>query len=501
MKLSIIIPTIPGRAESLERTLRAYHETMPRDAEILVEHGHPTVADAWNAGAARAEGEILHLTADDLCPETGWWESALQTIEAGALPAPIVVHPSAGQEFPPAGEVHEPGLRDWSAVPATVIPTVPASLWREIGPIPSIHYYSDNLISARAHRLGWQARVRAGYRFVHHLEHVGRDAMVARAVDDGAVFHSEVGGYATGQCRVLLTGGAGFIGTHLRAELANNGYQVIVTDRHDGDLTDPEVIRAHIETHRPDVVVHLAASPGRVFGEECPGRTITQNVTITANVARACAAAGVRLVYASTSEAYGALGEGLRSEASGYDAVPNNLYGLSKRWGEEAAALYAPHGLQVLRISMPYGPGLPAGRGRNALHNFIWWASHGERIRVHSGAHRSWCWVGDTARAIRTIITHGEQAESAESIREGAGVYNVGRHDAEVSMLTVARMACDLTGASRDLIDVVDPGPIVSPVKRLDCSALMALGWAPRVDLDQGMRNTMAAARDYPAVW
>jgi nucleoside-diphosphate-sugar epimerase len=431
MNPSIVIPTIDGREESLARTIQIYRETMPA-AEVIIEHGHPTVADAWNAGALRATGDTLHLTADDLTPETGWWEAASETLACHALPAPVFCHPTGGESLPPPGGVQYPGHRDWSAFHASVIPTLPTSLWREIAPLPSIHYYSDNLISARAFRHGWPSALRAPYRFIHYLHDVGRAAKMAGWADDEAVFRQEVSTYcAVTPMRVLITGACGFIGSYLTSELVNTGHRVACIDRHDGDLSDPGVITEAIQKHRPDVVVHLAASPGRVFGEDDLGRTIAQNATIAANVASACAAVGVRLVYASTSEAYGIRDDGYEAESAGYSALPHNLYGLSKRWGEEVSALYSPVGLQVLRISMPYGPGLPAGRGRNALHNFIWWASHGERLRVHSGAARSWCWIGDTARAIRQIIEAGERAMDTDDIRAGRGVYNVGRDDAD----------------------------------------------------------------------
>jgi nucleoside-diphosphate-sugar epimerase len=377
------------------------------------------------------------------------------------------------------------------------------SLWRQINPIREIHYFSDNMISARALRLGWISRLRAAYRFTHWLEGVGRPATMRLWDEHEAIFRAECAAHGgVPPLRILLTGASGFIGSHLRGELIAHGHHVTATDMVDGDLSDPETIRQHVET-APDVVVHLAASPGRVFGEESAVRTIGQNAAIAANVARACAAVGSRLVYASTSEIYGIRGGGMNyeGEPDGYNAIPHNLYGLSKRWGEEVSALYAPAGLQVMRVSMPYGPGLPSGRGRNAMHNFFWWAAHNERLRVHRGAARAWCWIGDTVRGIRAVIERGDRAASVDDIRRGVGVYNVGRDDNEATMEDIARIACRLVGADPGLIDIVEPGPIVSPVKRLLCGKLWSLGWRPTVDVEAGMAMTARAAATFPAVW
>lgn len=287
--------------------------------------------------------------------------------------------------------------------------------------------------------------------------------------------------------KILVTGAAGFIGVHLCDELLAAGHDVEGVDRTDGDLRHPDVAAHLVATYAPEVVVHLAAKVGRLFGEDDVMETIRDNAGMTALVAKACGAAGVRLVYASTSEVYGDLGRQAAFE-SGAQVLPHNAYGLSKRWGEEACRLYAPGRLVVWRISMPYGPGLPAGRGRAAIVNMLWQADHRQPIPVHRGAERSWCWIGDAVRAMR--LTLG---------RPG-GVYNVGRDDAAAPMLQVARLACDLTGAPYDLIHEIDPPARQTVVKRLVTEKVRALGWRPEVDLAEGMRLTLAWLREEAAV-
>lgn len=288
--------------------------------------------------------------------------------------------------------------------------------------------------------------------------------------------------------RILVTGGHGFIGSHLARELRDHGHEVMVTD-YPHDLLAPEVARREIDAARASVVVHLAAQVGRVFGEDDVARSITSNATMTANVARACAVRGARLVYCSTSEVYGDQG-GASCYEGGPEVLPHGIYGLSKRFGEDVARLYAPEGLQIVRLSMPYGPGLPAGRGRAALINFLWNASRGDLLTVHRGGKRCWCWIGDTVRGFRLVIEDGEQSHSALASGHGVGVYNIGRDDNETEMFRVAEMACDLVGAERSLIREVDPPGRQTVVKRLSTRKLSALGWRPQVDLADGMGRT-----------
>jgi len=292
--------------------------------------------------------------------------------------------------------------------------------------------------------------------------------------------------------RVAVTGAAGFIGRWLVEELRGGGHEVVTVDRtpHEGytlDLLNRGLLRLWLVNHRPDVVVHLAAQVGRILGEDDLSRTIRWNAEVSAQVACACGDYGIRLAYASTSEVYGDHGNELVDEHTGW-LLPYNLYGLSKRWGEEAARLYASDGLVIVRPSMPYGPGAPPGRGRRAMDTMLWQAHHRMPIVVHRGAERSWCWVGDTVRGIRLAI---EQPD--------AGVYNIGRDDDLRSMLEIAQLACKLAGAPEDLIVEVDPPAAQTVVKRLSTDRLRALGWAPTVDLEDGMARVYDWVRHFDA--
>jgi UDP-glucose 4-epimerase len=259
--------------------------------------------------------------------------------------------------------------------------------------------------------------------------------------------------------RIVVTGADGFIGSHLLPELEQAGHDV------QADLNEVRTPGWRCPAGT-DVVVHLAALVGRENCEHVHDRraVVAVNVGGTINVARACAEAGARLVYVSSSEA----------------TWGGNLYGLTKRWAEDAARLYAPDGLQILRLFMPYGPGHPPGAGRAALTNFLWAAMHQEELLVHRGTSRPWCWIGDTVRAIRMVAEDG-----------GPGLWNVGRSDNVADTTFVARSACALAGAPLSLIREVDPPGNVLNDKYPDTTRLRGIGWQPEVGLDEGMQITM----------
>jgi UDP-glucuronate 4-epimerase len=294
--------------------------------------------------------------------------------------------------------------------------------------------------------------------------------------------------------RAIVTGAEGFLGRHITRELEQAGHAVTGIDRSDCNLLADhavDYVRRLCLLKRADYVIHLAAKVGRLFGEVDPLRTVMDNVGMTIQVAKGARAGGARLAYASTSEVYGDLGETVAVE-DGPMRLPHNAYGLSKRHGEEFAALYCPERIVCLRFSMPYGPGHPPGRGRAALTNFLWQALRRQPIPVHIGAERSWCYVGDTARAARMIL------EAADRDGAYAGAWNVGRDDTQVALRTVAEMACDMTGADRALIQDVPAPAAQTVVKRLSTRRLFELGWRPTVELEEGMAAVLNELRALP---
>jgi nucleoside-diphosphate-sugar epimerase len=130
---------------------------------------------------------------------------------------------------------------------------------------------------------------------------------------------------------------------------------------------------------------------------------------------------------------------------------------------------------------MPYGPGDAPGRARGAIVNMLDQAAQGQRIRVYRGDERSWCWVGDSARAIALLTERSER-----------GPWNIGRDDDRRSMLDVAHVVCRVTGASPELIDEVD-APSAPASGHVSTAKLRALGWRPEVDFEDGLRRTLVS--------
>ena len=280
--------------------------------------------------------------------------------------------------------------------------------------------------------------------------------------------------------KVLVTGASGFVGRALVEELrhADGAYEVHEHGRSDGDLAGDGVADAAVAAAEPDVVVHSAARIGVVRCEEEPELALRSNVLATTLVARAAAEQGARLTFLSTSDVYGSAA--VADEQA--PPAPESLYALTKLWGEQAAGLYAPAGLAILRLANPYGPGVDPGQPKGAVPTMLRQAAAGEPIPVFRGEARSFCWIGDVVRAIRLVLEAGAD-----------GTFNVGGDGEPVALADVARLACELTGAPQELIEEVEPPP-GRVMTRIATERIRALGWRPEVALDEGMRMLLDAA-------
>jgi nucleoside-diphosphate-sugar epimerase len=281
--------------------------------------------------------------------------------------------------------------------------------------------------------------------------------------------------------KVLVTGASGFVGRALVEELghAEGAYEVYALGRAEGDLADRGVAEAAVAETEPDVVLHAAARIGVLRCDEEPELAVRSNVLATTLLARAAAGQGARLVYLSSSDVYGSAAAADEETPP----APESLYALTKLWGEQAAALYAPEGLTVLRLANPYGPGVDAGEAKGVVPTMLRQAEAREPIPVFRGEARSFCWIGDVVRAVRLVL------ESVE-----AGTLNIGSDGEPVSLADVARVACELTGAPHDLIEEADPPP-GRVMTRIATERIRALGWRPEVPLDKGMRQLLDAIR------
>lgn len=283
--------------------------------------------------------------------------------------------------------------------------------------------------------------------------------------------------------KVHITGAKGWLATHLMRRLVERGHEVSGSGT-ESMVTPSVALRVDA---CPDLVVHAGAKVGRAFGEQDRLGTVIQNAGSTTVWAEACGQHQVPMLYLSTSEAYGDMSGQPAIEEQTDLPLPYNLYGLTKRWGEEAVRLYLPADLHVVaRIAMPYGPGMLPGRGRAAVINFLWDAMHGRPLHVHAGSVRNWCWVGDTVHGLCLI---------AEALGKGEhpySLFNVGRGDPEsmASMRDVAELCKELTESTSSILVVPPPADQVL-VKDLPTDRLEELGWRPETELRQGLAATL----------
>ena len=184
--ISIICPTIDGREHHYSRCHDAYLRTTP-DVEWIEVRNQDTCGIAWNIGIARAQGDIIHLTADDLEPQPGWYEAAQEKVEAGFLPAPLILRED--------GSIDSCGwdrrLRmDGEITEYTRIPFAPREWFDLIGPMLETHYANDHYFSVRAREIGLETVIARRYLFTHYWAKEGR--LDHRMAPDHAIFEQAI---------------------------------------------------------------------------------------------------------------------------------------------------------------------------------------------------------------------------------------------------------------------------------------------------------------------
>jgi hypothetical protein len=181
-KISIVVPTVEGREDHLERCLDAYTHRSNSAIELIVIKDEATCGIAWQKGAEQATGEYLHFTADDLEPALAWDLRARHAAQDGIIPMPLIVGPDNHVE--PLG----PNTQG-----CTRIPFCTMEQWDVgIGPMIPLHYYTDNWFSKRAAQAGLLLREVRGYTFKHHWAQPARGAGMSqmdRMIHDEQEFH------------------------------------------------------------------------------------------------------------------------------------------------------------------------------------------------------------------------------------------------------------------------------------------------------------------------
>lgn len=300
--------------------------------------------------------------------------------------------------------------------------------------------------------------------------------------------------------RILILGGAGFVGTNLRRRLSRK-HEVVIFDKERtnpveddceyirGDIADYISIHDAIYSVDPNCVFHLAGMVSRLECEETPTLAIQTNVQGAYNVGRICSDLGSRLMYAGSSEEYGSkYSEGRITEDTPFGPA-TGMYSLTKRVAEEMLQHFScVHGLEttIMRYFMLYGPGEPFNEYRSAISRFVNLAIRNKPLPVHPGTSRSWCYIQDAVDAMELLLER-PQKETCE-------VFNIGRHD-PIETLALAQQIIHLTGSESEIVQT-QPGPTVIPNKQADFSKILReVGWEAKIPLTLGLEKTIIRAR------
>ena len=311
---------------------------------------------------------------------------------------------------------------------------------------------------------------------------------------------------------ILVTGGAGFIGSHLVATLVRDGHRLTVVDNLstgnlsnltpvasdinfiEGDILNADLVES--EVRRADLVYHLAAAVGVGNIMANPLESIITNTTGTEHVLRSCHRHSTRVVLASTSEIYGKTPKLPMAEDDdrilGSTAISRWSYSTSKALDEHLAFAFATEGLRVsiVRYFNSYGPHLDEKGYGSVIANFIRQARDGDPLTVHGDGLQTRCFtfVADTVRG--TILA---------GTKDGAlgSVFNIGSNF-EISIADLARLIVDKTKSSSPITNVSYEeryGRSFEDTRRRVPSldrARDVLGYSPTIDLSEGLDRTLA---------
>lgn len=194
MRIGIVIPTIPGREESLKRCLGSYAASEDVDLRFHVYRNSPRSGTGWKRGTAElvelyGKPDYLHLTNDDCeAARKDWWRDAVEACDQGKIPAPVVKNSdgslqSAGGDMNAGAHLLTTVQEDWAEVGFTTVPFLSWEQWQRIGML-DVHYASDLWVSEYGRQLGYPTVLRHGYEIVHHMHEVGRGAGMEQGARD-----------------------------------------------------------------------------------------------------------------------------------------------------------------------------------------------------------------------------------------------------------------------------------------------------------------------------
>lgn len=297
--------------------------------------------------------------------------------------------------------------------------------------------------------------------------------------------------------RVVVTGGAGFIGSHVADAFLERGDEVLVVDdlssgRRDRvpeqagfaelDVADDGRLRSRLEEFEPGLICHLAAQSSVTVSVERPDLDFASNVRGTFNVCETAAALGARVVFASTGGALYGNGAPLPTPETSV-AQPLSPYGASKLAGEAFVATQARFrslSHVVLRLGNVYGPRQNPHGEAGVVAIFSQRLLDGERPIVygHGAPTRDYVHVADVVRAFTRAAD-----------RELAGTYNVGNgtETSVLELLEVLKRAAQTD--VEPLLEPLRPGELER--SSLDSQAIAeSLEWRPQIELEKGLAET-----------
>ena len=310
--------------------------------------------------------------------------------------------------------------------------------------------------------------------------------------------------------RILITGGAGFIGSHLCDRLLAEGHEVIAMDNlSTGNVENIAHLAGHERFHfikhdvtnyiyvpgPVDAVLHLASLPSPVDYLNYPIQTLKVGALGTHKTLGLALEKGARYLLASTSEVYGdPLVHPQHEDYWGNvnPVGPRGVYDESKRFAEALTMAYHRyHGVdtRIARIFNTYGPRMRADDGR-VVPNFICQALRGEPLTVYDDGSRtrSFCYIDDLVEGLVRLLFSDE-------VRP----VNLGNPQ-EMTILEFAHKVLEVTGSSSPITFVHPTDERTKDDPKVRCPditrAREVLGWEPRVPLEEGLRRTVEYFRE-----
>jgi len=294
---------------------------------------------------------------------------------------------------------------------------------------------------------------------------------------------------------VLVTGGTGFIGTNLTAELRERGHNVWTADIGFGpherhfrvDVGEYQQLAEVFDEQSFDYVYNAAAEYGRWNGEDHYENLWRTNAVGTKNILRLQADEGFRLIQFSSAEVYGDRSGQLTEELPEEESIHLlNDYAISKRANEmqvrNAMEKFDTESVMVRPVNC-YGPHEHYSEYRGVVPIFIWHALNDKPYTVYQGHRRIFDYVGDTVSTLANII---------DNFRPGE-VYNLGGNpDWEITITELSDLILDYLGKDDSIVTYEDSEPMTTEEKRIDSSkARSHLDHDPQVPPSEGIPRTI----------